>query len=155
MQPVNCVPMPMLCDLCKLNYQCCLMPDVRHLWGNVSTLWRVCVNVVSVRRDVNYCESLRSSQTSITWAFWSTALHAGSPSSGSWNVYSQYPALSAYFASQDDKLGRVKRVCDRFKDPYTKLTLLFLQFVLPVLMEFVNSINTGRTNYRNRSVSFV
>ena len=88
MQPVNCVPMQMLIDLCKLNYQCCLMPDVRHLWGIVSTLWRGCVNVVSVRRDVNYCESLRSSQTSITWAFWSTALHAGSPSSGSWNVYS-------------------------------------------------------------------
>lgn len=50
----------------------------------------------------------------------------------------QYPALSAYFASHEDgeKPGRVKRVVDRFKDPYTKLTLLFLQYILPVLMEF-------------------
>ena len=31
---------------------------------------------------------------------------------------------------------RVKRVVDRFKDPNTKVTLLFLQYILPVLMDF-------------------
>jgi len=50
----------------------------------------------------------------------------------------QYPALAEYFASHEDgeKPGRMKTVVDRFKDPNTKVTLLFLQYILPVLMDF-------------------
>ena len=50
----------------------------------------------------------------------------------------QFPALTAYFASHEDgeKPGRVKRVVDQFKDANTKVTLLFLHYILPVLMDF-------------------
>ena len=53
-------------------------------------------------------------------------------------VLNQFPALTAYFASLTDidKPGRAKRLVERFSDPFTKLTLLFLQFILPVLTEF-------------------
>lgn len=53
-------------------------------------------------------------------------------------VLIQYPALTAYFASHEDgeKPGRVKRVVDRLSNPMTKLTLLYLDFILPVLMDF-------------------
>lgn len=53
-------------------------------------------------------------------------------------VLGQSPALAAYFASHEDgeKPGRVKRVVDRLINPTTKLTLLFLGFILPVLMDF-------------------
>ena len=53
-------------------------------------------------------------------------------------VLHQYPALAAYFASHEDgeKPGRVKRVVDRLAAPTTKLTLLFLGFILPVLVDF-------------------
>ena len=45
-----------------------------------------------------------------------------------------------------------KSVC--FKDPYTKLTLLFLQFVLPVLMEF-NRLFQGSLHQADTAVSAV
>ena len=53
-------------------------------------------------------------------------------------VLSQFPALTAYFESLTDvnKPGRAKRLVERFSDPFTKLTLLFLQFIVPVLTEF-------------------
>ena len=53
-------------------------------------------------------------------------------------MLNQYPALTAYFASHEDgeTPGRVKRVVDRLAAPTTKLTLLFLGFILPVLMDF-------------------
>ena len=43
---------------------------------------------------------------------------------------------------------------DCFKDPYTKLTLLFLQFILPVLMEF-NRLFQGSLHQADTSVSAV
>ena len=53
-------------------------------------------------------------------------------------VLNQFPALTAYFESLTDvdKPGRAKRLVERFSDPFTKLTLLFLQFIVPVLTEF-------------------
>ena len=46
--------------------------------------------------------------------------------------------LTAYFASVDegDKPGGLRRLVDHFNEPFTKLTLLFLQYVLPILTEF-------------------
>ena len=53
-------------------------------------------------------------------------------------VLGQYPALKAYFDSHEDgeRPGRVKRIVDRLRDPSTKMTLLFLQFIMPVLTDF-------------------
>ena len=50
----------------------------------------------------------------------------------------QYPALLSYFTShaESDKPGRVKRIKERLEDSLTKLTLLFLQHILPVLNDF-------------------
>lgn len=50
----------------------------------------------------------------------------------------QYPALLSYFKSHPDgeKPGRVKRILDRLDKPFTQLTLLFLQYVLPLLNDF-------------------
>ena len=53
-------------------------------------------------------------------------------------VLSQLPALISYFASHDDveKPGRIRRIHERLSKPVTRMTLLFLQFVLPFLNEF-------------------
>ena len=48
-------------------------------------------------------------------------------------VLTQYPALVAYCTCHDDveKARRVKRAMEQFNDPRTKLTLLFLNIILP------------------------
>ena len=53
-------------------------------------------------------------------------------------VLNQFAALTAYFASLTDidKPGPAKRLVEHFNDPFTKLTPLFLRFILPVLTDF-------------------
>ena len=49
------------------------------------------------------------------------------------HVFSQYPALVAYFTSLGDlmKVGKVKRAMERLNDSLTKPNLLLLSFTLP------------------------
>ena len=53
-------------------------------------------------------------------------------------VLNQLPALTSYFASHDDveRPVRIRRIHERLSKPLTTMTLLFLQYALPFLIEF-------------------
>lgn len=60
-------------------------------------------------------------------------------------VLNQYPALISYFNSHPDnkKPGRVKRCTDMLNNPLTKLTLHFLEYILPVINDFNKLFQVG------------
>ena len=62
-------------------------------------------------------------------------------------VLIQYPALVVYFINHDglETAGKVKHAMQRLKDPLTKLTLIFLNFILPVMNDFNKLFQANET----------
>ena len=91
-----------------------------------SAKWRELLHEFQEFADVEHLEIIKHCQT--RWLSLQRVVE---------RVVNQYPALSAYFASVDGgDTVRLKRLVAYFKDPYSKLIRLFLQFILPILTEF-------------------